>query len=391
MDGGAGFSIHVATTVLKSEDRLRLRHGEILSVRVEQQLGENRYSIAIGRSTLPIVSTKALSVGMVLRTRVLSRGGRIELKIIQPDSTPGAAVARLAGSAVAIIPPGLPSAFATLLIQSMRRSGMAVTPEALAAISAMIPHSRRGESSFIRFATILFDKHLHIERERLEELYLTITGQGRHEANRGESSHSHPSHKRKEGDRNARGSPPGNGLVAGGKALEPERAKADSGPPHPVSLTEDLCAQFRAQVAGRGDFEAGWSALFNHKAGAHEAWVIVPFCAVGDRTTVDGSVRLLLDPAILRAERGASPMRVSRAVVSVNELGSFEITGMPPSRIRIHSYSREEQSKLIHLLPELREKLRNLGVEIDDTNNGGAVFDGFTAETHEIRDVDATA
>ena len=57
----------------------------------------------------------------------------------------------------------------------------------------------------------------------------------------------------------------------------------------------------------------------------------------------------------------------------------------------VHADSDRMRSRIASLLPQLSEKLRNLGVEIDDTNNGGAVFDGFSAETIEIRGVDATA
>jgi hypothetical protein len=84
-------------------------------------------------------------------------------------------------------------------------------------------------------------------------------------------------------------------------------------------------------------------------------------------------------------------LRVTRASIVVAGLCAFEVTGAPPDRLVIHADSTVIQSRIDGLLPELAEKLQNLGVEIDDTNIGGTVFDGFTAETTEIRGVDATA
>ena len=379
MDGRVGFSIHLSKAVLRSRIGLRLKDGEIVSVRVDGKTAPNRYAVTVRGVPINIRSTQSLEIGTVLRARVAVVAGRIELKVLgaplpQLPERIGTLVERVA-------PAGLPKDFATLIIQSMQRSSMPVTPEAVAVISSMIPQLRRKDAGFVRFATILYDKHLRVEPDRLEELFQSVSGAG-DRGNRG-------------------GNSPQSGYERGHTHREPVTGLSAPGPENPESepaanlesvTSQEIAAQLMDQVSGNPGENVGWPALFNHSAGRHESWVIVPFSVGTEATTVDGSVRLLLDSTFLNTHgRTLPPSRILKASVAVAGIGAFEILGNPPKRILFHAESIPIKSEITEFLPELGEKLRNLGVEIDDTNNGGAVYDGFSAETHEIRGVDASA
>ncbi len=379
MDGRVGFSIHLSASVLKARTGLKLKDGEILNVRVDARTAQERYSVTVKGISISIRSLQPLKIGAVLKARVSAFAGRIELKILGaplpqlPESVPNL-VDRVA-------PANLPKDFATLVIQSIQRSSMPVTPQAVAVISSMIPHLRRKDAGLIRFATILYDKNLHVEPGRLEELFQVVSGaggRGGHGGNRPDSGHGHS---------DTRGETSSERPQSGPQQPKPQTTEGVESAP-----SEAIAAQFMRQSAGGSEENVEWPALFNHLPGRHESWVIVPFSVGGESVAVDGSVRLLLDSTYLNAHaRRLPPARVAKAAVAVAGVGTFEILGNPPNRIRFHAESIPKKLEIAEFLPELGEKLRNLGVEIDDTNNGGAVYDGFSAETPEIRGVDATA
>jgi len=362
------------------QNRLKLRGGEILSIRVNQDLGKNRYSVTIRGNVFPIRANVALPVGGILRAKVIITGTRIELKILAPGrpAETGTALPSVANPAYS--PAGLSVEASMVLLQAMRRSGLPTTPEAMAAINAMIPPSRRKDAGFVRFATILHDKHLHVDPERLEELYLSISGKTEREPTPGGG------HGRRGGSGRESDKEPSNPSRSEDGAEVAEVAKAGEASEASGGRRRWLEEHVRAGLAAGEDSD--WRAVLNHRTGAHGSWVIVPFSMEGDDASLTGSLRLLVDTS---APGVGGRLRVTRASIVVAGLCAFEVTGAPPDRLAIHADSTVIQSRIDGLLPELAEKLRNLGVEIDDTNIGGTVFDGFTAETTEIRGVDATA
>jgi len=391
MDSRVGFSIHLAAAGLRPPGRLQLQDGEILTVHVGQAASKNHYSVSIRGITLTIASARKLKAGTNLQARVAMVGDRIELKILQNSMPPVAPGTR--DETLPTPPPGMSRAFALLIVQAMQRTGLPVTSQAMAAVGAMVPPSRRNDPGIVRFAAILFDKYLKLDPDRLDELYLTINGEGSGKPDggsagqdQGRGGDNSESHKNAESEISPHGT-----SSAERPTQTPEQQGSGERNLGGEAVSQRLAAQLRAQTLGRGPKEAGSVALLNHCPGAHEAWIIVPFNLGIDPTTLDGSVRFLVDMVALRSGSFGGQMPVRRAVVVVKGIGAFEIVGSPPKRVSLHVESIPTHSEFLRFLPELEEKLRNLGVEIDDTNNGGAVFDGFTAETREIRGVDASA
>ena len=191
MDGTVGLSLQLASASTALRGRLNLQGGEILSLRVGQSLGKNRYEVAIRGATLTVRSSIPLPSGMLLHAKVVFTGARIELKILEP-ATAATASLRAQGT----LPPAARSAMAhdpvTVLIQAMQRTGLPVTTSSMNAIAAMLPPERRNDPAYVRLATVLYDKHLHVDPERLEELYLTINERPRGDTGGGPGSQRRP-------------------------------------------------------------------------------------------------------------------------------------------------------------------------------------------------------
>lgn len=378
MDGTIGSSIRLASSASEAGKQVGLRDGEILSIRIEKFLGKGRYAVAVRGSLLTVRSLLPLEPGRIIRARVLISGQRVELRLL------GSIASRSSAAPVSSGPPvtSIPTELTSLVAQSMRRSGLPISPESMAAISAMIPRTKRRDPSFVRFATILFDKHLHVDPELLEELYLAGTGDrdgafgdGRRGGHWDEQRPNGNGRQHESGERTE-------GIGSGVEAEAAERPDSSSSPATPA-----LREQLRAQLRGGTGREVSWWALFNHQRGEHEGWVVVPFGLKREETVLDGSIRVLLSSTVNQST--AAGLAVARAVVVVNGVGAFEIGGSPPRRLAIHAETTAMRQRLVRLLPELAEKLRNLGVEVDDTINGGKIFDGFSSDHIPMQGVDA--
>lgn len=398
MDASIGLSIPPASVAAAA--RLGLRQGETLSIRVDHSLGGGRYAVTIRGVVLVIRSQLALSPSQRLRARVVSVGARIELRLL-----PGGNARQAAGVKMPLpaAQGGVSSQEEGVLVQALRRTGLPITPAVVAAVSAMVPPARRREAGIVRFATLLYDKHLHVAPQELEELYLSVTGK---EGDGGGGGTSHGGNPRGGGGSSGGGGSNGDeGFPRGGRGSagqageQPRAVPGEAGASAPRSVvhggvspdTPGLREALRAQLTASEPERAGAGALFNHVRGEHGAWIIVPFSLTGGATRVDGSLRLLLDPGALPSSGPSSHLAVSRAVVAVEEVGYFEITGSPPRHLTLFAASAAMQRRLGELLPELTEKLRNLGVEVDDTINGDQICDGFSSETFPTGGVDATA
>jgi hypothetical protein len=142
----------------------------------------------------------------------------------------------------------------------------------------------------------------------------------------------------------------------------------------------ELAGTLRAVVEQAQPSEDNALQLFNHLKGEQAAWVIVPYdFTYPPSGRIYGTIRLRFDP---------SRRRTDRVVLSARSEGKPALSfllhrGGDGDRLQVVSSDRKATQKARAEFAELRRKLQNLGVKVDDTIHKDDVFDGFSLSEEE--------
>jgi len=389
MDGNVGFPLRLISSAVRGQG-VPLKKGEVLSIRILSSLGGGKYTASVRGTAVEIRSAGSLTVGTALRVEVTGRGRSIVLRAI--ESRPGTGAVGASGETVGRTaapygPRGIPTAGALgtvdalsvseldplgrRLVDALSRSMLPTSPQVVEAVRALVPQSRQNDQQFLRFIVSLFDKHLVTDRDGAESFYRSVHLDGGGGKGGGGSASQH-------GFGSAGGQPGGD---SAGFASSHDHEQGQ----------RELRRRLREQISPRPIAQAGPLAMFNHLFGDHSNWIILPFeLSANEGNEFHGTIRLQTDPSV-----GEGAGAVLRATVVVDgdeeeDQAAFLISGNPPSRLQIFCSNPTLLGRIERLLPRLSEKLRNLGVEIDDTNSGGTAFDGFTIGETDIKGVDTS-
>ena len=349
------------------------REGDLVTVRVVSHLGGSRWQVAIKGKNYPVTSTVSLQVGTSLRAQLFRTSARVYLKIEAPPSDGGAASAL--GRLIREL--SLPDdRLSRLAIVALQESGLPATAEMVRLVRGGLERSGPANSHLARLLALLADRHLELPTEILESVYRLSEGWI-------DSEGEEPDARGKGDGRRSAGEGPKKqvGLAPGKPEGPPGAGRSDwievRSAPGDRPESSAIARALREQLQGdRSDLSP--LSLFNHHRPEHDNWVILPFALSVGGHDLRGSVRFLLNSQ-------AKPAQCSVVVAGEGEhpRASFAIRGGRSRRLAwyldgLASLPQPIRSAALRELPPLRENLRNLGIEVDDTMRDGDRFDGFT-------------
>ncbi len=360
------------------------KSGEIVTVQVLGSLGGGRWQVAVKGKSYTVTSTLSLQVGLDLRAQLVRTSSRVFLKALPLPSGPKPA----SPLGTLIHDLGLPDdRLSRLALVALQESGIAATADMARTLRSGLERSAAPNNHLARLLALLADRHLELPSDLLETVYLLSEGWTDQQGGGSDGKR-----------RNAKGWSSGEGGdeqlgVLPGEAKPSLRSapldwkevgQAEG------SLSSRIARALREQL--RDDqAESSPLSLFNHHRGQHDNWIILPFALLVGNRNLRGSVRFLLSPA-------GRPQQCSIVVAGEGDHPrvSFALRGERPRRLAWYldgaqSVPSQLRAAALRELPALRENLRNLGTEVDDTMRDGDRFDGFTEEHGLDRPVDRTA
>ncbi len=311
-----------------------VRNGDLLYVRVERKVSANRYVLSIGARRLLVRVSGDVHVGRTLRVRATWSGSTLFLVRESPAQS-----ARRAANDLGV---GL-DVRSRAAITALLRSGMPATPEHVRTLARILERRGRSDDFYARLLAILLDKRIEPTDEFLDALDRLFTESGaRHGREKGGA-------RRRSGRR---------------AHEEPFDGRPEKTAPE-TQFARDLMLQSRPTDAEHHALQ-----LFNHLGGEHEEWQVVPYCVERADWRAWGTVR------IRRSRQG----RLRGFVLEVNAGDrAFRFPVRYDGSRGVASVPATDGITDSAAVRELTEKLRNVGIEVDDTIIGDA-FDGFSTE-----------
>jgi hypothetical protein len=329
-------SFHILNTTHQNTSKTSLAHGERVNATVARHAGDGSFVLRIKGAYHHVRSEIPLKIGDLLRLRVVRNGNSITLvqertlsqtmsQTMSQTATPGGVGA--SGDATQSV------------LSALIRSGMPILPENQKVIMRILEKYKRTDYFFARLIALAVDKGMKPSDSFIEELLSAFD-----DSARDRDSHSQREH----------GSPK--------QSESPMDETEDS---DEADFRETLRVQCKA-----GDRDGGALQLFNHVGASHDMWQIVPYHVQKDAWHASGTIRIRKDHAgdlcgfVLEVRE-----QDATSYFSVRKVGDRLVAIVPP---------RENDKFGAHT--KLVEKLRNIGIEIDD-NNLEETFDGFSNES----------
>jgi hypothetical protein len=329
---------------INARPELRLRPGDFVSIKVIKRIVGSKYAVALHGRVIPATSKLHLVPGQTLRVLVSRAGDRFELRVAGEKPDPLLELMQREGL-------GTDKATA-VIVASMLKTGLALRASTLSRIKNLLRRLRLEPGRFSRLIAMVIDKKLDLSEEALQDL-VGLLAYGDRGGEREKEEKQRRRHKQEQPDRE-----------------------------------EKLVDLLRAAVA-RDDTDRGnVLQLFNHLKGSLESWIVVPYgfryqsgSATADRPAVElrGTLRLRYDSRTRTLNRfvltaAAAGRRWSLLLNAVGE----------PLRLTVFASRPDQNLSSSAAWQNLKTKLQNLGVEVDDTIREDSVFDGFSLPWEEI-------
>jgi hypothetical protein len=312
---------------LNARSELSLRSGDSVFVTVIKRLTGGKWAVGIRGRVLPAFSEVDLTPGQRLRALVTIQGGRITLKIAGQAADP---IQEL------IVRQGLqPGELMESILTAFLRSGLAVVPERLQQVRALLRKFRLDPKKFSRIIAVLLEKQIDLRSPGLEQL-LFLLGYGE-------------------------GEPQG------------RQGRGRDGSRDPDRLAEQLNGDIERPESGKGSSLQ----VFNHLPGSEHTWIVIPL-----DYSFEGSGRVY---GTLRLRYNVGQQRTDRLIVAVRDdrggKWSF-VLNTPGPELFVFGDPIDKRSRAE--LDVLLLKLQNLGVKTDDTIREDRNFDGFDLPWEEL-------
>ena len=309
----------VASTIrIASDAGVNLRQGERVTVEVIKVLAEGKWAVGVRGRVFPAVSSIPLSSGDRLSAVVERSGRQVLLRLAgrAAESPPAAGVAA--------------AALERVVAQALAMESVPADEAVLAKVRARVRSFGGPARKTARTLAVAAAKGIDPDSPGLEDLLAVLHFE----------------------DSGRRGGHRGPRL--------PRRRRAAA-----AAVRDGLARE-------RGDSPL---ALFNALSSAVGTWVAIPFVfRCGSRDLV-GTARFLY--------AGSTPVRLALEVsaaaggpgwgFALSERGGGR-------RLQIYCASEEGRRRALSLVPTLRAKLQNHGVNIDDSINETRLFDGYSGE-----------
>ena len=225
------------------------------------------------------------------------------------------------------------------VLGAFRRSHMPLEINRLEVIRKLLARLRNPGAQKARIATIMLDKGLIPNEEMVEEVTQAFFG-GRRD-----------------------------GQPQGGH----ERGDKDDTYGQETELGDQLSEQCAAI-----DDEGNLLQLFNHTIAVNANWIVIPFRTKDSGEFIEGSLRI-------RTDQGGKILQAAVTAQTSSDRWEFFLHGMDESRRKITAMCSDERMRGLgkRLLPDLREKLHNMGFDLDDNIGQIEAYDGFDLGSFE--------
>ncbi|HDQ15344.1 MAG TPA: hypothetical protein ENN41_11085 [Sediminispirochaeta sp.] len=316
---------------------LRLEHGSKISFHVLKKINSRTWLISLQGRRLQVESRTELQVGGRFQATVLRQSGRMVLKIREQAMDVAKIINRLS----------LPvNDGSKILIETIMRQGLPLHEDSVRRLNDLfraLPVQTRQSAAVL---ILLHDKGMLPTVSQFSRLLYLLDGPTPEKQARRASK-------------------------KGAGRDDPSTAARGDGARDGRSVLRVL--RERIKAAGTGD---ELLQLFNHLKAKHNNWIVVPFKFPADEHgPSEGEGRLRLHSDLNR--------RIDKFTLSFYGARDFHFTGVLQGETRRISLSlehrppMERQRRIISLL---REKLGNLGFEIDDTIKEARNFAPFPGE-----------
>jgi len=298
---------------------LRLKPGETVVLTVIKQLDAGKWAVGIGGRVYPAYSNLLLEPGSVLKARVSSSAGRLLLSVTTELQDPLQA---------ALVRQGIPSGTtAQVIARALILSGLAVRAETIDQVRMLVSRLKLPPQKAARLASVVINKRIGLSGQGIDALLGMLSF--------GERGGGDP--------RRYRGKP----LPETGKAVK----------------------EFVAGLAVPGPEAQDAVCVFNHRRGQAQTWVVVPFVFDAEPERLAGTIKILFDPFLAR------PLRL---VLTAEGMSFFLSLEGKNKKLSIFCDDSSILAAAKRGLDRLQAKFHNMGMEVDDTINGGDAFDGFS-------------
>jgi len=310
---------------ISARPEVKLRPGESVALTVIKRIQGNKWAVGLKGRVLSASSDLELMPGRSYQASVSRSGGKLVLRLQEP-----------AGSSLRELlrREGLQTGGATeQVVASLLRSGLGIKEKTISQLLEALKRLKLEPRRHSRLLAILLDKKIALSSRGLAALVQELAfgeedlPQGRH-------------YRQRKMPQEARDT---------ARELKTLLNAADSSAQNPLQL-------------------------FNHLKGGGQNWIVIPYCFAWGQGQIRGTIRLRFqpgrqepDPLVLSAHPGGG------------ERWFFHLHRTPRGRsLQIFSNRQAGVEGLAPSLRELKTKLHNLAVEVDDTIHEEGDFDGFS-------------
>ncbi|MBN1697799.1 MAG: hypothetical protein JW881_09820 [Spirochaetales bacterium] len=304
---------------------LSIKSGEIVTVNIIKQLSGNKWAVGIRGKVFPAFSEFSLTPGKTIKAEVIATGRSIKLKIITEEAS--RIMELIKGQ-------GLPDdSLSRVIITSLLKSGLMLDSTIIAKMRHYLQRKKDSSARLARILASLIDKNIDISGEGVEALVDIMRF--------GED---------------------------GGR-------KHDSKKENFHKNAEKLKEELEKQLEGGGDQE-NCLKLYNHMKGSSQTWFVIPYAVRTGNEQLTGTIRI---------QYNQYHKKVERCVCIVNDSSSvrwsFYIRPKKGKK-QINIFCNNDGKRILceKKIDELRVKVRNAGVEIDDIIHKEDEFDGFSPD-----------
>ncbi len=333
---------------LIARTNLGIRSGDFVSVRVIGRLVGRKWTVALMGRTYPAWTDVELVPGQRLRARVQGAGRRIVLQIRDEAETSAGQAKAFGGKTFVEGNEVLRNA---LLHSSLKTYGN--IEARIARLVKKLGRERLGnERRTARVVALMLEKTMNPAARGARDLVRLLSCLDQDG-----------------GDQDGGNQDGGN--QDGGKRFGRRERKRRGGSEERGKVAEAVRRSARRK--SEGDEGGHPLQLFNHIRGGGESWFAVPFSFTTPVDTYSGLVKILFDV------RRRSMRRLILDVPMEDEVMSFVLTPRSGGiKVRFHTASATRAERWRERIDRLQSKLRNHGVECDDSVYEEGLFDGFS-------------
>ena len=299
--------------------------GDIVTITVIKRLAGNKWAVGIRGKVFPAFSEKDLVSGQKLKAYVLQNKDTIFLKCDIPQK---------GNFSDYLVQQNLPDdPLSHNIILSLLKSRLSVNPELIMKLRQIIKKMNKKPEKLIRLLSIIYEKKIDISADKIKPLI---------------------------------------GLLSYGEDTGEEQEKKNK--KKNLNDNKKIKEKLKSIVHKGTGKDYNLLQVFNHMKGENPTWIIIPFNFDSEDVKISGTIRIFYNFILQKAEKMTLMVNQNNDV----RMGFHIVEKKDHKSLMISCNSEEKRIKIKKEIENLRGKLQNSHVIIDDIIYKGEEFDGFT-------------